>query len=159
MDILERIHALRGASKLYVDAAFEKADDNYRHAREVVRYKREDLHASEADDREIGLLQSSQKTDDAQVALDEAEAKLKVARDRLEVERKRFSKVFLAELDGTAKEVANLTLALSNAVQALQGHAFAIASFASQRGLAIHRALDHAASLDAVVRRLRHIDS
>lgn len=155
MDIMNRIHALNGASKLRVDAAFEAAQDAYNKARDAARYARDDVKASEADDREMGLLQTSAKTDRAQAKLDVAVAEMKSAWQALEAERARYGKVFLRDLEATAQEVADLTLSLSNAVQAVQGHAWAIANFASRNHLPIHRSLDHAASLDPVVRRLR----
>jgi uncharacterized protein YicC (UPF0701 family) len=157
-NLFERIHALKGTGRLHVDAALQRADDEYRAAREATRYADEDVRAAAADDREAGLLQTSRKTDEAQARADAAAAKFKTALQALEAERKRYGKIFLADLDGTATEVGELTLALANAVDALRGHAFAIAAFASQNGLPIHRSLDHAANLDSVARRLRFMN-
>jgi hypothetical protein len=158
MNVFERIHALKGTTRLHVDAALQRADDDYRAAREATRYANEDVRSSESDDREMGLLQTSRKTDEAQARADVAAAKFKAARFALEAERKRFGKIFLADLDSTATEIAEITLAIANAVDAVRGHAFAIAAFASHNGLPIHRSLDHAANLDSVARRLRFLD-
>lgn len=158
MSIIERIHALRGASKLHIDTALERAEDAYNAARERARYARDDVHASEANDRELGLLQTSAATDRAQEVLDRAESEMHVAWAVLDAERKRFGKVFLRELDSTAAEVADITLALSNAVQALQGHAYVVAQHAARHHLPVHRSIDHAASLDSVVRKLRFLE-
>jgi hypothetical protein len=154
MEILDRIRALPRAP-LATDAAFERADETYRAAREAARYAADDLRAAEADDRERGLLQSSAATDRAQSTLDAARVRLKAASTALEAERARFGKVFLRDHDATAREVADLTLSLSNALEALRSHAWTVANFASMNRLPIHRAVDHAASLDGVVRKLK----
>ena len=155
MSITERIHALHGASKLHLDAAFQKADDAYRQAREAARYAADDLRAAERADRDDGRATASAATEKAQAVLDAAKADLKIKRERLDAERERFGKVFLRDLDATAIEIGELTLVLSNAAEALRGHAWTIANFASLHDLPIHRAFDHAAGLDSVVRRLR----
>lgn len=154
-DILTRIHALRGSSKLYLDRSLQAATDNFSAKREIARYAKDDLRAATKDDIEAGRIQSSAAADAAQDASDRATADLGEAWAKLNAERERFGKVFLANMSGTAAEIGELTLALSNALEAIRNHAWGIAAFAQQNGLPVHRAIDHAANVGDVARRLK----
>ena len=140
MDILDRIRALPGAPTRG-DAALESADMAYRQTREAARYARDDVKASEADR--------------AQAVLDAAEAAMRDAWAKLEAERKRYGKIFLRDMTATADEVATITADLVKAVDELRDRAWAIAKFSTANHLPLHRAIDHAASLDEASRRLR----
>ncbi|MFH2015426.1 MAG: hypothetical protein ABIK36_06415 [Pseudomonadota bacterium] len=82
------------------------------------------------------------------------------ARSRLELARKReaFAGKYLEGLAPTAAEIAEITLSLSNAIDALRIKAASIYEHGAINGLPVPRAIAHAARLDRAVRQLRNLD-